>query len=131
MNAERHGVTFPIHSQAVDWLRFPDCPTTIPWDELVPYTARLERNHGGQTLARLAERGGLDLNELYWAIHDLPWGAACPNIYELIAVVKRLNGLEAPPQHPGQADAGPSPRLHPAIEGPWPPTPLDPKKGTA
>lgn len=40
------------------WLRTSH-PRSIPWDMLQPHEAQAIRNHGSQTLARLAERGGL------------------------------------------------------------------------
>lgn len=45
-------------------------PRSIPWSIVESWRAAAERNHG-QTLERLAERGGLAPNELYLAAHGL------------------------------------------------------------
>lgn len=42
----------------------------IPWDILSPHEAQAERNHGGQTLERLAERGGLGWKESLAVLMD-------------------------------------------------------------
>ena len=44
-------------------------PDTIPFDWVVAYAYRAESNHG-QTLQRLAERGGLDPRELACVFQD-------------------------------------------------------------
>jgi choline dehydrogenase-like flavoprotein len=44
----------------------------IPWDVVEPHAKQAEQNHG-QTLERLAERGGLDLSELAAVLEDRRW----------------------------------------------------------
>lgn len=43
---------------------------SIPWDAIAPHEAQAMRNHGGQTLARLAERHGLGPNEALCVMRD-------------------------------------------------------------
>ena len=45
-------------------------PRSIPWSLVERWRTQAERNHG-QTLERLAERGGLAPEELYLAAHGL------------------------------------------------------------
>lgn len=65
---------FPVLMNRADRMMFPDCPAAIPWDVLAPHEAQAQRNHGGQTLARLAERGGLCPLEIIPVIEDRSWG---------------------------------------------------------
>lgn len=44
----------------------------IPWKIIAPHEAQAQKNHQ-QSLARLAERGGLDPNEALCIILDKPW----------------------------------------------------------
>jgi hypothetical protein len=44
----------------------------IPWDVVETHAKQAEQNHG-QTLERLAERGGLDLSELAAVLEDRQW----------------------------------------------------------
>jgi hypothetical protein len=44
------------------WTRL-GCPKTVPWSLLAPHEAQARKNHD-QSLARLAERGGLDPTEM-------------------------------------------------------------------
>ena len=46
---------------------------SIPWGILEPHEAQARANHGGQTLERLAERGGLCWIETLAVIEDRPW----------------------------------------------------------
>ena len=55
--------SFPIHSHDAKHLPL----TSVPWDFLEPHREQIERNHS-QTLERLAERGGLALEEMYYGI---------------------------------------------------------------
>ena len=48
------------------------CPRTVPLALVAPHEAQAMRNHGGQTLARLAERGGLAPEELVCTLLDRP-----------------------------------------------------------
>lgn len=49
------------------------CPKSVPWSLVEPHAAQAASNHGGQTLERLAERGGLCPSELYAVVHDQRW----------------------------------------------------------
>lgn len=63
---------FPIHSDSVR--RMPvGAPMSVPWSLLAPHEAQAQRNHGGQSLERLAERGGLSLCEMCAVIEDRRW----------------------------------------------------------
>lgn len=46
----------------------------IPWDVLAPHEAQAQKNHG-QTLRRLAERGGLSPAEAVAVLDGRDWGA--------------------------------------------------------
>ena len=46
----------------------------VPWEMLAPHEAQAQRNHGGQSLERLSERGGLDPAEMLAILDDKPWG---------------------------------------------------------
>ena len=52
-------------------------PHFVPWEFMRPHERRARMNHGGQTLARLAQRGGLSLHEVLDLLHDrcTPWHA--------------------------------------------------------
>lgn len=45
----------------------PECPRSVPWSFIEPGRVQAERNHG-QTLERLAERGGLGPGEIRCAL---------------------------------------------------------------
>lgn len=55
---------FPVLFSEKERRAFPLCPRHVPWAMLAPHDAQAQRNHGGQTLARLAQRGGLDPVEM-------------------------------------------------------------------
>jgi hypothetical protein len=64
---------FPILKHR-DMLRlFPDYPESIPWAIVAPHNDQARENHGGQTLERLAERGGLCPIELKAVLGDVPY----------------------------------------------------------
>ena len=46
---------------------------SIPWSILEPHEAQARANHGGQTLGRLAERGGLCWVETLAVLQNRPW----------------------------------------------------------
>lgn len=48
-------------------------PTMLPWSLMLPHEAQAMRNHGGQTLDRLAERGGLGPSEAVAVLCDREW----------------------------------------------------------
>lgn len=60
-------------------------PTSVPWAMVAQHEARALKNHG-QTLSRLAERGGLDPVELLAVLDDKPW----PNRRQTRADIENL-----------------------------------------
>lgn len=60
---------FPVLYHRLDDLP-PGLPTHVPWSLVEPYERQAMRNHGGQSLERLAERGGLSPLEIYLLVHD-------------------------------------------------------------
>ena len=49
-------------------------PTYVPWEFMRPHEVWARRNHGQQTLARLAERGGLSVAEAIAILEGIAWG---------------------------------------------------------
>lgn len=63
-------------------------PRHVPWSMLAPHARQAMSNHH-QTLERLAERGGLGLDEVCAVLEDRPWrrmtpGAALEKVRALI-----------------------------------------------
>jgi hypothetical protein len=50
-------------------------PRYVPWEFVRPHNKQALRNHGGQTLARLSERGGLSLLETLAVVTGRDWSA--------------------------------------------------------
>lgn len=75
-----------------------DCPRSIPWKAIEPHRRQAEENHCGQTLERLAQRGGLCPSEIYLAISGLPLFRNKISDEEIYRrgreLLKRLNGSE-------------------------------------
>lgn len=46
---------------------------SVPWGMVAPHERQARTNHGGQSLERLNERGGLDPTELVAVLEDRPW----------------------------------------------------------
>ncbi len=63
---------FPVLLNGKDTERHPDCPRAVPWEWLSPHEEQALKNHG-QTLERLAARGGLDPLEMVCVLNDKPW----------------------------------------------------------
>lgn len=87
--------TFPIlmHWDAQvreRWLAL-GCPESIPWSLVQDHEERALLNHG-QTLFRLAERGGLDPAELVVLIEGRHWYAAA-HMDDEVAIRKLLEHL--------------------------------------
>ena len=57
-------------------------PRSVPWALVAPHEAQALKNHGGQSLERLAERGGLSLDELVAVLEDRRW-LSMPDEYAL------------------------------------------------
>ena len=64
------------------------CPNEIPWSALNEEWA--QRNHS-QSLARLAERGGLDVKEAFCNINKIHWSSAV-RFKEAVDLVKKVKG---------------------------------------
>lgn len=45
-------------------------PKGVPWDMLAPHAERMAKNHGGQSMETIADRGGLDAGELVAVLRD-------------------------------------------------------------
>lgn len=60
--------TFPIMGQRPGTHLSP-----IPWDVIAPHDLQALHNHGGQSLTRLAERGGLSPCEALSVLENRPW----------------------------------------------------------
>lgn len=59
-------------------MRFPILPSgSIPWELIAPHAKQADRNHG-QTLERLAARGGLSACEAIAVIEDRSWKRMAP-----------------------------------------------------
>lgn len=65
----------------------------IPWDTLTPHEAQAQTNHG-QSLARLAHRGGLGIEEAYCILKDMRFPIPCT--WEKFAVRVALMRLIVP-----------------------------------
>lgn len=63
---------FPVLMDYRERKEFPNAPVSVPWELLQPHALQALANHG-QTLERLAERGGLHPGEMYLILHNLPW----------------------------------------------------------
>jgi len=69
--------TFPIMGRRVT-----ERGVSIPWALIAPHEAQALVNHGGQTLERLAERGGLAPCEALAVLEDRTWRAIPPGYAE-------------------------------------------------
>lgn len=54
---------------------------TVPWSTVEPHAGQAYRNHG-QTLERLATRGGLGWSELLAVLKDREWARMGENVAE-------------------------------------------------
>lgn len=63
---------FPVHPVDRKFLE------SVPWDFMAQYEDVAKSNHGGQSLKRLAERGGLSLMEMRASIGDEAWQDVTP-----------------------------------------------------
>jgi hypothetical protein len=66
----------------------------VPWGLVRDYDERAQRNHGGQTLARLSERGGLSACELLAVLECREW-RPMPHEEAMSAIKHRLAIYEA------------------------------------
>lgn len=45
----------------------------VPWSLIAAHEGQALQNHCGQSLEKLASRGGLSPEELWLVCHDMPW----------------------------------------------------------
>jgi hypothetical protein len=72
----------------------------MPFAMLVPHEAQALSNHGGQTLDRLAQRGGLGASEAVDILQGARWGAHRPCIENELWLVERINQWRIDTQTP-------------------------------
>ncbi len=65
-------VLWPYGREDIAVLERLGCPRSVPWSVLEPYAEQAMRFHG-QTLEKLAERGGLSPSEVAAVIEDRNW----------------------------------------------------------
>ncbi|MDB5057220.1 MAG: hypothetical protein JWO59_692 [Chloroflexi bacterium] len=87
----RKAHTFPVLMIPGNWREYPDCPRSVPYDLVEAHARQAERNHGGQSIATLARRGGLDPRELWAVCHGVGWHEA-PSYDDAIAWLKETAG---------------------------------------
>lgn len=73
MTAERVRDLFDIQNAFPIMESLGSPPVYIPYNIIAPHEAQAIKNHG-QTLQRLAERGGLDWTEALAILNDKTWG---------------------------------------------------------
>lgn len=80
----------------MDGMPYLDHPqmTPLPWRILRPHARQAELNHG-QTLERLAARGGLSVSEMLAVLEDRPWEAIDDvDAIDRITAIVRLHASE-------------------------------------
>ena len=98
--ADESVAAFPIQRS---WKRQPaghmgysdDGPRCIPWAVIAPHERQAQMNHGGQTLAKLAQRGGLCASEAVAVLEDREWrpyAEAEQRLKELVNAYEAGNG---------------------------------------
>jgi hypothetical protein len=92
--------TFPVLWQCTPRerteLRKAECPVSVPWDLVAPHQLQASKNHS-QSIARLAERGGLSPSELVAVIdgHGYDWIRSTTSLAQvprLLELVRRHTG---------------------------------------
>jgi hypothetical protein len=86
---------FPV-LRGGDWKEYDSlgCPRQVPWSILAPHEGWAQRNHG-QSLERLAERGGLGIQEMACIVTHVHWRKA-PSLVESLALIRGLCSTEPP-----------------------------------
>ena len=74
--------------------RSKDDLTSIPWAMIAPHDATAQRNHGGQNLIRLAQRGGLCPLEAVAVLEDAHYRKRWPDSFHDRASIEKAT-LEA------------------------------------
>lgn len=78
---------------------------SIPWWVIAQHEAQAMRNHGGQTLERLAERGGLSPTEALCVIEDRAWSRGRDARADHDALSAMVIEWDRPAPLPARADA--------------------------
>lgn len=75
---------------------------SVPWDFVAPHERQAMLNHGGQSLKRLAERGGLSPRELLAVMSDVRFEDSderldrdCAKVIEARILKSRLSNNES------------------------------------
>jgi len=68
----------------------PEGMDPFPWDIILPHEAQAQKNHGGQTLQQLAERGGLNVCEVVAVLEDRSFVimTEIDAIYRLVEIIR-------------------------------------------
>jgi hypothetical protein len=69
-------------------------PISIPWDTIAPHERTARDNHCGQSLDRLAQRGGLDPIEIYVVMHDKPYYSRSTGTIDMQDAIAYLRTIE-------------------------------------
>ena len=94
MEVESRETPFPVHSYAEFVKTYPRCPRYVRWSALNEEWA--QRNHG-QSLTRLAERGGLDPFEILANVNRRKLDFRRMPAAELYAAIEAIIPLEYKP----------------------------------
>lgn len=78
---------FPIHPQTRR--ECPELPDGIPWVVMVPHEQQAQKNHG-QSLERLAQRGGLSAKEMLAVMRDSDYWTFPMTEAEAVEELKRF-----------------------------------------
>jgi hypothetical protein len=63
---------FPLVVDKDRGLAFPEAPTALPWPLVAAHENQALINHG-QSIAELAENGGIEWSEMVAVLEDRPW----------------------------------------------------------
>lgn len=74
----------------------------IPFAMIAPHEAQALRNHG-QTLERLAQRGGLGVSEALDILEGRPWNSAKQCIENEHYLINKVRAWRAASSNPGEA----------------------------
>lgn len=62
---------FPVLTDYQERKAYPDVPRRVPWELVALHVQQILENHDGQTLERLAQRGGLSPIEIWAAANGI------------------------------------------------------------
>ena len=86
--------SFPILLSNPERREYPECPPSVPWILVEPHEKQAKANHY-QTLARLAQRGGLSPIELLAVLHDQDYYEFRARLDEVGAMAQAVDMLTA------------------------------------